>query len=393
MGEGINMKILLTSDIYLPSVNGVVTSIRILYKELKKRGNDVKILTLSPNGQEYISEDVYYLKSFDLKLYPGIKGSLSFKSSFLQELISWEPDVIHSHTEFITMHYANKISKLLKIPHFHTYHTMYEDYVGYIMKEMNLSKKAAALASKFAVRHVDKIIAPTVKVENALKSYGVKQPISVIPTGIDLQKFNLEFTQYEKTQFKKQLGIKENEKILLYLGRIGKEKNIEEIMENFSLSSEDKKLLIVGGGPYLDNLKIKVKELSLENKVIFTGMIAPQQVVKYYKISDVFLTASISETQGLTYLEALASGTPVICRKDDSNEGLIKDNFNGFRYDNTDSYLKALDKVLKENGKFRQNAIKSIFNYSKDIYGERVNKLYEIGFNQVRYQAPIVSHM
>lgn len=370
------MKILLTSDTYLPSVNGVVTSIRILYRELKKRGNDVKILTLSPNGNEYVNEDIYYLKSFDLKLYPGAKGSLSFKSSFLDELISWEPDIIHSHTEFITMHYANKISKLLKIPHFHTYHTMYEDYVGYILKETTISKKAAGLASKLVVRHVDKIIAPTIKVENALKSYGVKQPISVIPTGIDLQRFDLKLTNYEIIQLREDLGIKEDEQVLLYLGRIGKEKNIEEIIENFNLDSEGKKLLIVGGGPYLDNLKKQVENLSLESKVIFTGMIPPEQVVKYYKISDVFLTASVSETQGLTYLEALASGIPVICRKDDSNEGLIKDNFNGFRYDNRADYLEALDNVLNENKKFKENAVKSIFNYSKDIFAERVSRLY-----------------
>ncbi|WP_027622986.1 glycosyltransferase family 4 protein [Clostridium lundense] len=386
------MKILLTSDTYLPSVNGVVTSIRILYRELKKRGNDVKILTLSPSGEEYVNEDIYYLKSFDLRLYPGVRGSLSFKSRFLQELISWEPDVIHSHTEFITMHYANKISKLLKIPHFHTYHTMYEDYVGYVIKETVISKKAAGLASKLVVRHVDKIIAPTIKVENALKSYGVKQPISVIPTGIDLQRFDLKLTRNEIKTLREELGIKEDEQVLLYLGRIGKEKNIQEIIENFSLNNEGKKLLIVGGGPYLDNLKKQVQNCSLEKKVIFTGMIPPEQVVKYYKISDVFLTASVSETQGLTYLEALASGIPVICRKDDSNEELIKNNFNGFRYDNREDYLDALDNVLKENKKFKQNAVKSIFNYSKDIYAERVNRLYYSSVKQTEmYFARVIS--
>ncbi|WP_125154029.1 glycosyltransferase [Clostridium rectalis] len=370
------MKILLTSDTYLPSINGVVTSVNTLYKELKKRGNDVRILTLSPNGKEYVNGDIYYIKSFNVKLYPGVKGSFSFNSKCFKKLLLWSPEVVHSHTEFITMHYANKIGRLLKIPHVHTYHTMYEDYVEYICKKIRISKRTVGFLSKWAVRYVDRIIVPTKKVQNVLKSYGIKQPISIIPTGIDLKKFNIEFNEYEKELLKKKLGITKDEKVLLYLGRIGKEKNIEEIIKNFSMCTIGKKLIIVGDGPYINNLIKQVESFSLEDKVVFTGMVSPDEVVKFYKISHVFLTASITETQGLTYVEALASGVPIICRKDEANEDLIKDNFNGFKYYNKEGFKSALSEVLNNNDSFKENANKSVYNYSKNIYAEKVTAIY-----------------
>ncbi len=120
------MKILLTTDTYYPVINGVVTSTYNLYMELKKNNHDVKILTLSHNGKEKIVDDIYYLKSFGFGIYPDVRVKMPFRKKMINELIAWNPDVIHSQTEFSTLFTAKYIANKTKSPQLHTYHTLYE---------------------------------------------------------------------------------------------------------------------------------------------------------------------------------------------------------------------------------------------------------------------------
>lgn len=376
------MKILLTTDTFRPSINGVVISVENLYKQLVKMGHEVKILTLSFSGYSYKEGDIYYIRSFNARIYPGARGTLSYRNRFIKEIIQWAPDIVHSHTEFCTLIHAKYIRNTLKIPHIHTYHTMYEDYLYYIFKGKLISKRRAMNIIRKLIGSVNEIITPTEKAKKSLMFYGVNKPISIIPTGIDLSKFKTDDEQLEKArQIKKSLGLKEDDKVLMFLGRLGKEKNIDEIIMNVRDLKEDLnvKMLVVGGGPYMDNLKKLVKDLEIEENIIFTGMVPPEEVPIYYSLGNIFVTASTSETQGLTYIEALASGLPVVCRYDEAVEGLIKNGINGYMYKTKEEFKDSIKALINKNEdleELRVKAKESVNRYSIDVFASEVESLY-----------------
>ena len=163
---------------------------------------------------------------------------------------------------------------------------------------------------------VDGVICPSEIVRDLLSDYKVKVEKRVIPTGIELAKFERpEIGPEHISDLRDKLGIQQDEKMLLSLSRVSYEKNIQAVLKALPdvLKEEPNvKLVVAGDGPYLDNLKVQAEDLKIQDSVIFTGMIPPNETALYYKAADFFISASTSETQGLTYLESLASKTPVI---------------------------------------------------------------------------------
>lgn len=375
------MKILLTTDTFYPMVNGVVISTENLYKQLKSLGNEVKILTLSPSDEEKVDGDVYYLKSFGVNIYPNVRAKSFFHNKLIKMIIEWKPDIIHSQTEFSTMFVSKKIAKKLEIPHIHTYHTMYEDYLKYVFNGKLISKDMSIKLTRILLNSLDGIVVPTEKVENVLQKYGVNKNMYVIPTGIELNKFKSKITNEEKEALLEKLNIN-NSKVLVYIGRIAEEKNIEEIIKFFNkVQSENKNinLLIVGGGPYVEKLTNLARELNLDGKVKFTGMVKPDEVCKYYQLGNAFVTSSTSETQGLTYIEALASGLPVVCRYDPCVENLIIDGENGFTFKDEDGFINAVNSILSNEAQLKElsiNACKKAEEYSTETFGENILEVY-----------------
>lgn len=355
------MKILLTTDWYKPVVNGVVTSVINLKKELESRGHEVRVLTLSRSYESYAENGVYYIKSLNLeKIYPNARAVLPHMEPFVRELIWWNPDVVHSQCEFMTFSYALKISKKCQCPLIHTYHTVYEDYIHYLPGGLSnyktgakLERKAVVCFSKMILSRTSQVIVPTKKVENILKKYGVGEPVSVMPTGVDLSRFKEPITLEEKNAVKKRLGIPLENKVLVSVGRLAKEKNLEELLEYFAKlvregNGKNLTFLIAGDGPDRERLEKLAEELGIKDQVVFTGMISPDKVAGYYKLGDVFVCASNSETQGITYIEALACGLPALCRRDDCLSQVVTDGYNGFQYENYAYFKIHLDYILEQ---------------------------------------------
>ena len=331
-----------------------------LKKELEERGHEVRVLTLSRDYHSYEEDGVYYIKSVNLeKIYPNVRAVLPHREAYIQELIQWNPDVVHSQCEFMTFSYAVKISRKCNCPLLHTYHTIYEDYLHYLpgtffqyTKGAALEKKMVAKFSKAVLKKTQQVIAPTKKVEELLKNYEVSEPISVIPTGIDLKRFQEVLSKEERNRRREALGISQDSKVLVSIGRLAKEKNLEEILIYFQKLTKEEltfklKLLIVGDGPDRERLEGIVKTLQLQEKVIFTGMVTPEEVAQYYQLGDVFVCASNSETQGITYIEALASGIPALCRKDACLDSVITDGYNGFQYETYEFFKMHLQYILE----------------------------------------------
>lgn len=388
------MKILLTSDWFTPSVNGVVVSIMNLYHELKKKGHEVKILTLSKTDESYSEGDFYFVRSFDIKVYPDVRATLAFNSHLVDQLIEWNPDIIHSQCEFFTYSFANRISRKTSTPIVHTYHTLYEYYTKYLIKNENVGKKLVKQIMRFRLKDAYKIIAPTHKVKSYLLKYRDPGDIVVIPSGIDLSKYERRISVDDKNALKEKLGIEKDKKILLFLGRLGEEKNIQEVLLHYKALRKERSdtlFLIVGDGPYRKELEDHCQELNLTDSVLFTGMVPPSNIIDYYQLGDLFVSASQSETQGLTYIEALANGVPELCKADDALIDVIIPGYNGYVYETSDEFIRYALQLLGDETKrleFSHHATLSSEKFSTAHFGDAVEALYR----EVLTECPVMDY-
>ena len=377
-------KILITTDLYTTNTNGVVTSVQNLFDVLAEKGHDVRILTMSADFHSHRDGPVYYIRSLPLgAVYPDVRMPLPFRHRLIQEIINWKPDVIHSQCEFFSFQFASHISRITGAPIVHTYHTLYEQYVTYLVPSKRLGKTLVRVLTRERLKKVKMVVAPTVKVENALHGYGVHSPISVVPSGISLQQHHHRMSPEERQRRRHALGIGDDQQVLLNLGRLGTEKNLGELMDLFAQAqkSNDKMVfLIVGDGPAREDLEKQARELGVADKVIFTGMVEPQEVQNYYQLADVFASASTSETQGLTYIEAAANGLPLLCRQDDCLADVLKEGENGYEYSSAQEFLDAID-TLMENPEKRQAASRRsqeiAEHFDKEVFGESIAQIYE----------------
>jgi 1,2-diacylglycerol 3-alpha-glucosyltransferase len=324
---------------------------------------------------------VYYISSWDVRrIYPQARVAFFIRSRYVKELVKWKPDVIHSQCEFSSFLFARHIAKKTGAPIVHTYHTIYEDY-QYMFIKRKIGKKIVKLYSRKLLNNTQAVIAPTEKVKNLLKQYGVHQEIYTIPTGIDTKNFSWEMSEEEKKQYKQELGIPLEKKILLFVGRLAQEKNIQELLRYYKkLNREDVTLLLVGDGPYRQEIEKEVEELELTDRVYFTGMVPKQQVASYYHLGDIFVCSSNTETQGLTYAEALASGLPCVCRKDECLTGIIVDGYNGYQYEDEQDFCEKISLILDNPKEIRLMALRARFSsrkLSKQRFSEEIEKVYE----------------
>ena len=382
------MRIGLFTDTYPPFINGVSTSVLMLKQGLEKLGHEVYVVTVNDESFSYKEEDgILKIPSFPI-------GIMNFRQTGIYPIKAfniikkWKLDIIHSHTEFSIGTFARLISKQLNIPLVHTYHTMYEEYIYYITKGYfnSASKKLVEYLTLFLCdKTIDKLIVPTEKTKELFKDkYKVKRDVYVIPSGIDTTRFYKEnIDKNEIINLKKDLGLKKTDFIVLYVGRIAKEKSIDFLINNFNsvLKRIPKaKMIIVGDGPDIKDLIDLTRKKGLENKIIFTGKAPWTDVPKYYSLCDLFVTASKTETQGLTVIEAMGASKPVVAIRDESFELMITDKKDGLFFDDEKSYVDMIYEVYK-NKKLRDeisfNARLTADKYSPYNYAKNVLKVYE----------------
>ena len=309
------MKILLISDVYFPRVNGVSTSIRTFTEQLQKLGHTVHLIapdygvettdeawiTRVPASKIFFDPEDYLMKYCEvLRLLPALKYE--------------KFDVIHIHTPFIA-HYAGlKLGKLLQIPVVETYHTFFEDYLHHYLPWIPkfAARGLARLISKKQCNQVDAIVAPSQPMLDVLRTYGINTTAEVIATGLQ----EASFAEADDEAFRAKYDIAQNRPMLLYVGRVAFEKNIDFLVRMTKLLSKEMPeilLVITGEGPAVPSLRALVKTLGIEKNVQFIGYLDRNtELNACYKAADIFVFASKSETQGLVLLEAMAQATPVV---------------------------------------------------------------------------------
>ena len=382
------MRIGLFTDAYPPFINGVATSVLMLKQGLEKMGHKFYVVTVNDESFSY-KETEGFLKIPSIPI-----GIMNFRQSGIYPLRAlkiikrWNLDVIHTHTEFSIGTFARLISKQFNIPLVHTYHTMYEEYIYYITKGYfnHASKKLVEYLTLFLCdKTIDELIVPTEKAKDLFKEkYKVKRDVHVIPSGIDTERFHKEnVDKLSVIKLKKSLSIGMRDFIILYVGRIAKEKSIDFLIKNFPdvLKRIPKaKMIIVGDGPDLKDLIDMTNDLKLEDKIIFTGRVLWDDIPKYYAMSNIFVTASTSETQGLTVIEAMGASKPVVAIKDESFELVITDKKDGLFFEDEKQYVDLVERLYKEKtfyNEISKEARKTAAEYSPDAYAKNVLKIYE----------------
>lgn len=389
------MRIGIFTDTYHPDINGVVTSIKMLEQEMKKRGHEVFIF--SPTKHEPTeNQNLYMLKSIPLfvaKKY-NYRIAAFYSRSIAKQIKELNLDVVHTQSEFSLGHFAKIISRKFNIPFVHTYHTMWEDYVHYIVPIKGgrniYPKRFCRKFSKNFVTKTDAIISPSKKTEKYLK-YRCKiknKDIFVVPTGIDLAPFRKEnFTEEQKENLKKEIGLTKEDKVILFVGRIAEEKSVDVLIKGMPeiLKKEpNAKFVVVGDGPSINDLKQLALDLNIQDKVIFTGRQPWEKIAIYYSIGDVFVNASTTETQGLTFIEAMAAELPVVAKYDTNLDGIINNNETGLFFLFDKDYPKTVLKLLNNDTlkqKLSKNGLKTAEKYSVKYFGESLEKVYNFAID------------
>lgn len=383
------MRIGIFSDTYTPFINGVSTSIVCLKKALEKKGHEVYVVTVNNEKMGYSydeKERVMRIPALKAGIY-DYRLSMIYSFKAKKKIKELNLDVIHSQTEFGIGTFARLVAMELDIPIVHTYHTLYEEYLNSLTKnkiKYMVNGFVEYLAEYYCDSSIGELIVPTAKTKEIFKKqYKFKREVHVIPNGIDLDKFSIEnINKKELEKIKKQYGIKDTDFVIMYVGRLGPEKNIPFLaraQKQIVKKHKNCKLVIVGEGPMKNELE-KITS-SIRENVIFTGKIPQSDIQYYYRLADVFATASKFETQGLTVIEALASGVCALCILDDSFKDALIDNVNGNFFETEKEYVDLVDKLMTDEkllNKYKKNAIKTANEHSYLTFGDKVLEVYEL---------------
>ena len=383
------MRIGIFTEVYRPYVSGVVTSVVMLKKSLEELGHDVYVVTINTDKMKYEydeKEKILKIPGIESGIYDNFKISSIYSIKATKRIKKWNLDIIHTHTEGSMGLYGRLLAKQFDIPVVHTYHTMYEDYI-YLITKGYFDKPAKKLLEVLTLFYCDKtvseLIVPTKKTYDLFKNkYGIEREVNIIPTGIDIERFkNSNFDSKEINDLKNELGIKKDDFVLLLVSRISEEqKNIKILIDSQKIINKkykNIKFLIVGDGPDLEFFKKMTKN---NKNIIYTGMVPWNVVAKYYQLGNVFVTASKTETQGLTVIEAMAASLPVVCLDDDSFKIAIIDNYNGLFFKNKKEYINSIFKIYEKKDEYaimRKHAVLSSKQFSSKYYGERILEVYD----------------
>lgn len=348
------MKIGFFTDGYLPQPDGVTTSVATTAAALKKLGHEVYIV--APRHPNFKDDDpkVFRLRSVRVYKNPEWRMALPVPEKDFREAAKIPFDIVHGHAGGPVSFLGFEIARRKNIPYVFTYHTLWNRYTHYILKGTVMTPKMTEIATKIYCNLCTLIIAPTKRVKKELRSYGVTKSIYVIPGGLDLSRFR----NTKKGFLREKLNLPENAQVVLYVGRLGKEKSVDLIIKSFRFVSrqvETAVLVIVGDGSERGSLERLVKKEGIEGKTFFSGFIDKADIPSVYADGDIFAFASQTETQGLVVPEAMASGLPCVVVDDPAFEDVVIDGHNGLlSRDNPKDFGLKIVKVLK-NPTLRKN--------------------------------------
>ena len=310
------MRVLFVSDVYFPRVNGVSTSIRTFRSDLAQLGVETTLVAPAyPGVTQNDDSSIIRVSSGAVPRDPEDRRFLGgpLKLALNQKLAA-QVDLVHIHTPFIA-HYAGvRFAREHGLPVVATYHTFFEDYLHHYVPILprGIGRWIARRFTLSQCADVAALISPSAPMRDALAAYGVTTPIEVLPTGLAAESF----APGDGARFRQQFALPADQPLLLYVGRVAFEKNIDFLLRTFVrvlTRRPDALFVIAGEGPALPHLHRLARELGIQDAVRFIGYLdRSTELPDCYAAGDAFVFASRTETQGLVLLEAMAQGTPVV---------------------------------------------------------------------------------
>ncbi|MBL8047242.1 MAG: glycosyltransferase [Chthonomonas sp.] len=341
------LRIAVFSDSYTPILNGVSISIRDQVRELRNQGHSVHVFTSGapgyqepdPNCHRFFALETPWTRDYPLAMPPFYPMLSRFRRQRF--------DLIHTHTPFTMGFVGLRWAQSHGLPIVSTYHTLYDKYAHYIPYfPKRYIRYKCAKHTNFYYSHVNHVITPSDASARWLQRHSVTTPITVIATA------TAPTQNLERAAVRRQLSIGDSAKVLLYVGRIAREKNIETLLAAVAIAMQSEPqamLVMVGDGPFREAARRLAGDLGIGDRVRFEGFVARDQVDRYYAMADVFAFASVTETQGLVVSEAMAYGLPAIVAQGGGAGAAVQQGVNGFLVRNqTEEIAEALQLLLKD---------------------------------------------
>ena len=339
------MRIVMMTNTYAPHVGGVARSVEAFATEYRQRGHQV--LVVCPEFENAPKQEPDVVRVPAIQRFNGSDFSVVLVTprSLRAAVEAFAPDIIHSNHPFLLGATAVRLARMLDVPLVFTHHTMYEHYTHYVPGNSEAMRRFAVQLSTNYANLSDAVLAPSESVATILRRRGVEVPIHVVPTGVRLD----DFEAGSGSGFRAIMGLPEGVFVVGHVGRLAPEKNLDflaDAIARFLVETPAAQALIVGGGPSMPSMRAALQGPSLKPRVHFAGVLQGLFLVSAYKSMDAFAFASLSETQGMVLVEAMAAGVPVAALSAPGVDEVVRDGINGRLLRNADS--RALAAALCE---------------------------------------------
>ena len=382
------MRIALFTETYLPHINGVVTHVKILRDGLEQLGHEVLVVTADADAHHHFVEDgVLHCPAHTSKRFYNYSLSLPVSSTRLKFVRDFAPDIIHIHNEFGIGMSGLLCAKILRVPLVYTLHTMYDDYIYYIAPKplVKAATKVSRRYFKFIAKHSNALTGPSQKCQEYFRLTGLKKDVSVIPNAVEVDQFSpREVPEEVKADLRERCGIRDDSMVACFVGRLGREKSVDVLLDYWKagVKPEDHiHLVVIGNGPVRPELEEQARALGIEDMVTFTGRVEHEDLPPYYALCDVYVTASLSDTNSISMLEGMCSGLPVLQRNDPLNADQVRDGKNGFNFNSPEEMAQKLRQIQAMDQEalqgFKESVIASIRENGARELAERTLTVYQ----------------
>lgn len=390
------MRIAIFTETYLPQINGVVTHIKILKEGLEALGHTVLIVTADSKAHtHYLKDNVLHCPAHNLKRIYNLDLASPVSRTRLKYLREFRPDIIHVHNEFSIGLSGMAIAKILKVPLVYTLHTMYDDYIYYIAPKplIPLTKKLSHRYFRMFPQNAAVVTGPSKKCQEYTYEIGSDKKVEVIPNPVELDAFAPQTsTPQQRAQIREQYHIPQDATVACFVGRLGREKSVDVLLRFWAQEmkpQDNMRLLIIGDGPEKEPLEQLAQQLGITNTVVFTGKVLHPDLPPYVHTCDIYVTASLSDTNSISMLEGMAGGLPVLQLYDELNADQVTDGVNGYMFRDAAEMGQRLRQIRdmepEELQKLKTSVIQSVKNSGAQTLANYIQTIY---YNIYQKQPP-----
>lgn len=373
------MKIAVFTESYEPIVNGVSVAVATLRDGLRSSGHEVYVFAPHFPTHNDDANGVFRFPSRVSRFAPGYPIPCPVAPKIREEFFRLRPDLVHTQTPFLLGEIGLRWARRSGVPIVSTNHTLYTEYAHYIpVVPKVLTRAVLVRRMRSYYSRCDVVVVPSMPVEKVLRGYGIRTRMEIIKSGVSVQCSN-----DDSRKLRSEFGIGDDAFLLLYVGRVAREKNLGLLLRAFKVVRKEHpkaRLMIVGSGPYEEECKAIARSTRISDSVIFSGMLSHSNVDRAYHAADAFVFPSITETQGLVVCEALTAGLPCIAVRAAGTPEVVDDGVDGLLTGNSvEEFAGATCRVISDRGlreQLSRGALRNAERFSVEAMVEQFESFY-----------------